>query len=86
MRKPPKLTADLLRRACVAAERHGKMIALISEAMRDRYGVTHSDVDCDVLIDVLDYMGGEPPTLRECDELMHDAMRRAGVPIPGEAP
>lgn len=70
-----KLTNALLKRACIAAEKHSKMSALITEAFEERYGKTHSDVDCDELIDILDYQGG-PLTVRECDE----AMMRCGAP------
>lgn len=71
-----KLTNALLKRACKAAEKHSEMSALITEAFEERYGKTHSDVDCDELIDALDYHGGPPPTVAECDE----AMARCGAP------
>lgn len=71
-----KLTAALLRRAAEAAMEHSKYNAMMSEAFNERYGHTYSDVDCDPLIDQLDYGSGGIPTLAECDE----EMARCGAP------
>jgi hypothetical protein len=59
----------LLRRAAKAAERHSALSAEITDAFKARYGRTHSDVDADGIIDVLDYLGGEL-TVAECDVMM----------------
>jgi hypothetical protein len=71
-----KLSAALLRRAARIAEQASKVQADLTEAFRDRYGVTYSDVDCDWLIDVLDYGGGKNLTVAECDR----AMENCGAP------
>jgi hypothetical protein len=68
--KSEVLTTALLQQAAAIAERHQAMSARISEAFKARYGVTHSDVDCDHLIDVLDYGGGQHITLAEADSAM----------------
>jgi len=65
-----KLTADLLRRATRIAEQASEVQAKLTEAFRGRYGITYSDVDCDPLIDILDYGGGTPPTIAQCDQWM----------------
>lgn len=65
-----RLTSALLDRAHRAAVRNAEMASLVTEAMRQRYGCTHSDVDCDDLIEALDYGSGNAPTLTECDRLM----------------
>jgi hypothetical protein len=65
-----KLTASLLRRACEAAKTHAALVAKITEAFEERYGTTHSAVDCDWLIEALDYGGGDVSTVAECDEAM----------------
>jgi hypothetical protein len=67
-----KLTQQLLDRAMCAAERHNVMSRQITEAFRQRYGVTHSDVDADEIIDALDYGSGSI-SLSECDRIMTDA-------------
>jgi hypothetical protein len=39
--------------------------------MEKRYGCTHADVDCDVLIDALDYgTSALNPTVADCDREM----------------
>jgi hypothetical protein len=65
-----KLTSALLRRAYRIAVAHSEISALVTAAMRERYGVTHSDVDCDDLIDPLEYGQGGCPTLARCDAAM----------------
>lgn len=57
------LTRAVLKRAHEAAVAHSRAQALLTDAMRDRYGCTHSDVDCDHLIDALDYGQGNCPVL-----------------------
>lgn len=66
-----RLTTALLRRAAKLAEQHKEMNHLIGALFEKRYGSTYSDVDCDPLIDTLDYgLGGLDLTLAECDRLM----------------
>jgi hypothetical protein len=66
-----RLTTSFLRQVHAAATRAHEMPGRLTHAMRDRYGVTHSDVDCDTLIDALDYgVSGPAPTLAECDAEM----------------
>ena len=78
------LSASLLRRAAKAAKANAEMAAKITLAMRERYGCTHSDVDCDDLIDALDYGSGriETLTVAECDRLMAQC---GAHPLPVEA-
>lgn len=73
-----RLTSDLLRRAHLAAVRHSELADQITEAFRARYGRTHSDVDCDDLIDALDYGQGSCPTLADADAMME---ARGVVPL-----
>jgi len=47
----------LLKNAAKASQEHQAWAQRITEAFEERYGVTHSDVDADQLIDVLDYGG-----------------------------
>jgi hypothetical protein len=65
-----KLTTDLLRRAHNAAIKNKLLAAKISEAMEARYGTTHSAVDCEDLIEAIDYGAGSAPTLAYADEAM----------------
>lgn len=64
------LTSRLLRRAARLAEQSSIVQGQLTDAFRQRYGVTYSDVDCDRLIDILDYHGADNLTVRECDEAM----------------
>lgn len=64
-----KLTTKLLQQAANITSRHMAMQHKLSEAFIERYGVTYSDADCDDLIEVLDYQGGEM-TLKHADEQM----------------
>lgn len=65
-----KLSTALLRRANSAAAEHRKLSDMITAAFLDRYGKTHSEVDCDSLIDALDYGSGYISSLAECDRQM----------------
>lgn len=67
------LTSELLRKAQRAAQANAAMMARLSAAMEERYGCTHSDADCDDLVEALDYGNGSCPTLAECDALMAGA-------------
>jgi hypothetical protein len=62
-----KLTTRFLTRATRLAAKSQEMQNNLTEAFRERYGVTYSDVDCDFLIEALDYNGGDLLTLEECD-------------------
>lgn len=70
-----KLTTALLQRAASLASQALKVQGELSEAFTERYGATYSDVDCDSLIDILDYGGGHV-TLKIADE----EMARCGKP------
>lgn len=72
----PKLTSKLLERANRIAALHAIVSAEITAAFNERYGATHSYVDCDFLIDALDYGVVAAPTLAECDA----AMESCGAP------
>lgn len=67
------LTSNLLKRVAAASRNYQKLSQQLTEAMRERYGSTHSDVDCDDLIESLDYGHGHAPTLRDCDKFMAEA-------------
>jgi hypothetical protein len=72
--------AGLLTRAANAASKHAELSQEITKAFIMRYGCTHSDVDCDALIDPLDCGAGGVPTPAEADGLMLEC----GAPlIPG---
>ena len=71
----PKLTQSLLSKASALAEKKMKIQHDLTNAFIERYGVTYSDVDCDSIIEVLDYAGGDI-TLEECDQ----EMTRCGYP------
>lgn len=50
----------LLKRAARIARQASDVSGELSKAFEERYGCTHSDVDCDYLIDAVDYgQGGE---------------------------
>ncbi|MBS3648798.1 hypothetical protein KEU06_09290 [Pseudaminobacter sp. 19-2017] len=70
-----KLTQRLLNRAADLAELQSKVQSDLTEAFRERYGTTYSDVNADEIIDVLDYHGGHI-TLSDVDEIM----TKAGYP------
>lgn len=72
-----KLTNALLLQAHRAAIRHGAMNAQLTKAFNARYGCTYSDVDCDTLIDSLDYGNGPLVTVADCDRDMANAGRPA---------
>ena len=63
----------LLRRAQCAARTHKQIQGEITSAFEDRYGRTHSDIDCDVLIDALDYGDGSGLTAKIADREMASA-------------
>lgn len=60
---------QVLNAAARAARENAKQQHRLTEAFHERYGITHSDVDADELIDSLDY-GGKTPTVAEADEIM----------------
>lgn len=65
-----KLTNGLLRRAHRAAVKHAQLASQITEAFEERYGTTHSAIDCDDIIECLDYGHGHEMTVEECDAAM----------------
>lgn len=69
------LTNRLLKRAARLAFEHSAVQSDLTRAFNARYGCTYSDVDCDEIIDILDYHGGAI-TVEQCD----DAMERCGFP------
>jgi hypothetical protein len=65
--------AGLLRRAITAARAASEVQSEVTEAFLERYGRTHSDIDCDELIDTLDYgVGPSALSVSEVDNLMAD--------------
>lgn len=65
-----RLTTAFLRQVARAAAKNAEMQGRLTDAMVGRYGCTHSDIDCDELIDRLDYGLGDAPTLAEADAAM----------------
>lgn len=63
------LTTKLLQRAARLAEQSQAVQVQLTQAFEARYGTTYSAIDCDDLIDILDYNGGHV-TLRIADEAM----------------
>jgi hypothetical protein len=70
-----KQFGNLLKRASRIAREHSDVQQELTKAFNERYGTTYSDVDCDELIDILDY-GGFAPTVANADE----AMAKCGAP------
>jgi len=68
-----KLTTALLRRAARMARQASETQRQLTKAFMGRYGVTYSEVDCDALIDTLDYGQGVVPTLSDCDRYMENS-------------
>jgi len=69
-----KLTTAMLSRASRLAKEATKMSSTLTKAFVERYGVEYSEVDCDWLIDDLDYgMGNGHLTLEQADKWMTDA-------------
>lgn len=66
----PKLTTALLTKAARIATKKSALSHELTEAFEHRYGISYNDVDCDWLIDTLDYGGHGYLTLAECDEQM----------------
>lgn len=65
-----KLTDSLLKRAHHIAIQHSALNHKLTKAFEQRYGCTYSDVDCDSIIDSLDYGHGPPVTVEFCDSAM----------------
>lgn len=65
-----KLNQRLLDRAVRIASAAAIVQGELTAAFEERYGLTYSDVDCDALIDVLDYGGGARLTVADCDREM----------------
>ena len=64
------LTTKMLTRATKLAAKSMEMQSALTDAFNERYGATYSDVDCDFLIEALDYGGGVGLTLEEVDRRM----------------
>lgn len=62
----------LVRRTAKAASKHVDLAHKLGDKLRERYGVHPSDVDCDCVIDALDYGMGPDCTLKYIDEAMMD--------------
>ena len=74
-----RLIVGLLKRTARLAEDHRRAIAEVNEWFEARYGKSYSDVDCDHLIDILDYGvgswaidGAKGPSVALIDRLMAD--------------
>ncbi len=75
-RVPDHPDADALRVVTL----HQMMSGEVTDAMRERYGATHSDLDLDELIEPLDYGQGSTPKVADIDRLMSEA----GYPLQAE--
>lgn len=62
----------LLQKTARLAAAHFKAQAELTEAFRERYGCSYSDVDCDQLIECLDLNGGGRLNATKADEMMAD--------------
>lgn len=72
-----KLTTKLLSEASRIAREAADMSGVLTEAFVERYGVEYSEINCDWLIDDLDYgLGNGHLTLKQAD----DEMTAAGHP------
>ena len=69
MTKNNGLTTRVLQQLAKIAEKYNQLSIKVGEMFQERYGVTYSDVDCDEIIDILDYNGGSI-TLEEADRYM----------------
>lgn len=80
-----KLTRRFIAKVIKIAVENHNIQHQLSEAMIDRYGITHSDIDDDQLIDVFDYGTGGRVTLEEIDEIMtnHGHPPRKIIPCQG---
>ncbi|MCH8103752.1 MAG: hypothetical protein IIB28_11430 [Chloroflexi bacterium] len=63
---------QVLDAASRAAAENSRQAARGTDAFMERYGVTHSDVDADHIIEALDYQGRKI-TAAECDREMASA-------------
>lgn len=64
-----KLTNSLLKKAARLSAEFQEIQSQLTDAFNERYGVTYSDVDADMIIDTLDYGGGDL-TVADCDSIM----------------
>jgi hypothetical protein len=71
-----RLTDALLKRAHQAAIRHSALNQKMTHAFEQRYGCTYSEVDCDWIIDGLDYGTGPTLTVAMCDVAMAECGRK----------
>lgn len=69
MTKNNSLTTHVLQQLANIAEKYNQLSIKVGEMFIERYGVTCSDVDCDEIIDTLDYGGGDI-TLEDVDRYM----------------
>ena len=69
MSKNKSLTTRDLQKLADITETRSQLQINIGQMFVERYGITYSDVDCERLIDTLDYWGGSI-TLEEADRYM----------------
>lgn len=63
----------LLTKAVKYAKEHFNLLSEVDEECKRRYGCSYSDIDCDMLIDILDINGAEKLTADEFHEMMLEA-------------
>jgi hypothetical protein len=80
-----RLTQRLLDRAVRISAQAQAVQQELTDAFRARYGTTYSDVDCDALIDILDYGGGKRLSVADCDREM-EACGASRLAHPAEKP
>lgn len=69
----------LLDRCARLAEQHAKATRAVSDELEARFGCTPGDVDCDDIIERMDYHGGRM-TVREVEAAMREAIALSGAP------
>lgn len=69
MTKNNSLTTRVLQKLADITEKRSLLAIDVGDMFIERYGVTCSDVDCDEIIDTLDYGGGDI-TLEDVDRYM----------------
>ncbi len=65
----------IINRMVKIAHEHTQLSLRIDEICLARYGHTYSELDCDDIIDMLDYNGGKM-TVAEFDASMRDSIER----------
>lgn len=74
-----KKFTQLLAKTVRAAFKHQQLLQQVNEECVKRYGVGYGEIDCDTIIDVMDYGGCEQYTAKQFDTATREAMDMAGI-------